>query len=443
MVKVLSSNYVLLNCSEADKEILKYTLLTEEDKRNISELKERFKKRKYALAIEDLYKLHKNYYPTSKIALMYGVGVRQIQRIFTELGLNRDKSMAMIISSNDNLKYEDKSLKKVPLITSTPIKDLELPSTLQNFLIYLSTIKGKSPNTVDGYKMDLILFFRFIKRHKGLYPKNTPISNIAIGDIDKDFIKSINLTDFYAFLSFLENDRKNTSYTRARKVAALKSFFKFLQIKAKILDENPTEELEAPKILKRHPVYLSLEESKELLSSVDYDEKHPKRDFCILTLFLNCGLRLSELCSINISSIKDDTLTIIGKGNKERTVYLNHACIKAISAYMRERNIKDILPQHKDALFISDHKSRINKSTIQKIIKKYITLAGLDPEKYSTHKLRHTAATLMYKYGNVDIRSLQMILGHENINTTQIYTHVDDEKLREAVALNPLSDEDF
>lgn len=443
----MKQNYTIVNFSKKDEIALKSFVLSKEDQDIVSEMMDRFKKRAFYPAIENLYKLHKLQYPTSAIAEIYGVGIRQVQRIFNNLGLNRDKSEAMIISINQSLNDNTNktktifSQKEVDSPSRAPINEVFLPLCLEDFLNYLSVIKGRSNNTVLGYKLDLILFFRFIIKHKRLCPPNIPITDIYIGDIQDDLIKNIKLTDFYAFLSFLENKRSNSSYARARKVAALKSFFKFIHTKAKIIDENPTLELESPKILKRHPLYLSLDESKNLLSSVELDKKHRKRDFCIITLFLNCGLRLSELCSINISNIKEDTLTIIGKGNKERTVYLNKACIRAISDFMTERAKIEILPSQKDALFISDHKGRINKSTVQKIIKKYLMAAGLDTEKYSPHKLRHTAATLMYKYGNVDIRSLQLILGHENINTTQIYTHVDDERLREAVSLNPLSEE--
>jgi len=315
-----------------------------------------------------------------------------------------------------------------------------IPERLIEFLNYLSVIKGKSINTVAGYKIEITLFFRFLKLYKGLSPKNIEFEDILIKDIEDDFIKNIKLGDFYAFLSFVEKQRNNSAYARARKVAALKSFFKYLYTKAKIINENPTSDLETPKINKRNPVYLTLGESKDLLNSVDGTYKHSNRDFCIITLFLNCGLRLSELCSINISKIKDDTLTIIGKGNKERTVYLNKSCLRAISQYMEERNLMGILPEYKDSLFISERKCQLNKRTVERLIKKYIGEAGLDMEKYTPHKLRHTAATLMYKYGNVDIISLQKILGHENVSTTQIYTHVDDEKLREAVNSNPLND---
>lgn len=319
------------------------------------------------------------------------------------------------------------------------IYDPNIPESMNDFLNYLGTIRGKSKNTMDGYKFDLIMFFKFLKLYRGKVPNNSDFDQIQINDIDDNFIRRIRLSDLFAFISFAENYRNNGSYARARKVATLKSFFKYLYGKAKIIDENPAAELESPKINKRNPIYLTLDESKDLLNAIN--GKYKERDLCIITLFLNCGLRLSELCGIDISRIKGDTLTVIGKGNKERTVYLNKACLKTIDNYLHVRNQEFDKIKDRDALFISKNYTRINKRSVELLVKKYIEKAKLDTEKYTPHKLRHTAATLMYKYGNVDIRSLQKILGHENVSTTQIYTHVDDDKLREAVKSNPLSDE--
>lgn len=319
--------------------------------------------------------------------------------------------------------------------------DNVIPKQVNDFLNYLGTIRGKSKNTIYNYKIDLTLFFRFMKLYRNLVPKNTVFEDIVISDVDDNFIKSINLPDLYAFISFAEKHRNNSNYARARKIATLKSFFKYLFNKAKILKENPTLELESPKIHSRNPVFLSLTESKALLKAVDGENR--ERDYCILTLFLNCGMRLSELIGIDIAKIKDDTLSIIGKGNKERTVYLNEVCLRAINNYLPVRASqadKIRIPEDKDALFLSRNNKRIAKRTVEMLVKKYIRKAALDAKKYSPHKLRHTAATLMYKYGDVDIRSLQQILGHESVSTTQIYTHVDDEKLREAVKSNPLND---
>jgi integrase/recombinase XerD len=315
------------------------------------------------------------------------------------------------------------------------IYDENLPSSLNEFLGYLTTVRGKSINTFDGYKVDIRLFLKYMKKLK--LKLKDDVEKIEIHDLDDDFFKTIRLGEIYSFINYITLSRDNSSYARARKTAAIKSFFNYLETKAKIIKENPARELESPKINKRHPVYLTLDQSRDLLNAIDGRNK--ERDYAIITLFLNCGLRLSELISINISKIKSDTLTVIGKGNKERTVYLNAACIKAINNYLSIRPKEGL--EEKDALFLSERKRRINKTTIEKLVKKYVKTAGIFNDKYTPHKLRHTAATLMYKHGNVDIRALQQILGHESISTTQIYTHIDDERLREAVKSNPLSQE--
>lgn len=406
--------------------------------------------RGYEYIIEDIFKLseiHK--LTTSQLSLIYDTGVRNIQIWLKELGLNRSiKKAKKINKKNFHTDIEFNSDKNsnsnnLTLINKFGIEILEsknLPQSLSSFLDYLETIKGKSPNTIKAYEIDLSLFFKFLKVYKGLVTDtDLEFEEIDIKDINNDFIRNIKLTDIYAFLSFSEKQRGNGTYARARKVAALKSYFKYLQGKAKIIDENPTFDLESPKISKRHPIYLTLDESINLLSSLDKKSKNYHRDYCILTLFLNCGMRLSELCGIRLDKIKGDTLTIIGKGNKERTVYLNDACLKAIENYLKFRDDSKALPEDKEYLLLSSRFKPINKRTVELLVKKHITNSGLENEKYTPHKLRHTAATLLYKHGNVDIRSLQSILGHENISTTQIYTHVDEEILREAANSNPLS----
>jgi integrase/recombinase XerD len=320
------------------------------------------------------------------------------------------------------------------------IYDDKLPYVLNEFLGYLFTIRGKSPNTISGYKVDLKLFLKFTKKTKQKI-NNDNIEEIDIMDIDEDFLKTIRLGDLYSFVNYITLKRNNSNYARARKIAAIKSYFNYLETKMKIIKENPSRELESPKINKRHPVYLTLDQSKELLNVIDGRNK--ERDYAIISIFLNCGLRLSELVGINISKINEDTLTVIGKGNKERTVYLNSACIRAIQSYILIRPKTGILEGDKDALFLSERKKRIDKRTIELLVKKYIlSTTGVFNTKFTPHKLRHTAATLMYKYGNVDIRALQEILGHESVSTTQIYTHLDEDKLRQAVNSNPLADEE-
>ncbi|HOQ76135.1 MAG TPA: tyrosine recombinase XerC [Thermoclostridium sp.] len=311
----------------------------------------------------------------------------------------------------------------------------DLPDIAVEFLNYMLTIRNKSLKTVQEYYYDLRTFFRFIKltKHPGF--KDADFDTIDVRDITLDDIKKIDLADLYSFMSYTSRMRDNTAVTRARKVASLRSLYKYLFSKAKLIDYNPAAELDSPKVVHRLPKYLNIDESIQLLESVEGDNR--ERDYAILVLFLNCGLRLSELVGINLSDIRGNTLTVIGKGNKERTIYLNQACLNAIDAYRRVRPVEGV--KDKNALFLSERKQRISPKTVQYLVKKYIAAAGLDTRKYSTHKLRHTAATLMYKHGNVDIRALQSILGHASIATTEIYTHVDDEQLRRAVENNPLS----
>lgn len=313
-----------------------------------------------------------------------------------------------------------------------------MPIILEDYLNYMETIRGKSPNTVKEYFFDLRTFFRFLKVRYKMVEKNTPFEDIDITDIDIKTIQKVTIQDLYAYISFVDKIRGNGNYAKSRKVASIRSFFNYLKTKVKLIDENPAIGLEFPKTDIRQPIYLTLEEAEKLLNSVSTNaiEEYKKRDYAIITLFLNCGMRLSELVSIDIDKIRNDTLTVIGKGNKERTIYLNEACIDAVADYM---SVRPKVPNDEKALFISKRKNRISTRAVQHMIDKYLKLSGLDTHVYSTHKLRHTAATLMYKYGNVDIRALQEILGHENISTTQIYTHIDDERLRDAVKSNPLA----
>lgn len=307
------------------------------------------------------------------------------------------------------------------------------PSPLCDFLEYLETIKGKSTKTVSEYFLDLRTFYRYLALKFNL-TNEKEFSNIDINLIDIDILKKLRLNDLHSFISYIDKERNNSNRTKARKVASLRSYFKYLNSIINVLDENPALNLETPKTNIRHPVYLTLDESKQLLESIDGQNK--ERNFAIIILFLNCGMRLSELIGINIDDFKEDTLTVIGKGNKERTIYLNKSCIDAINLYLKVR--PDAKLGHEKALFLSNRKIRISQKAVQHVVKKLINAAGLDNSKYSPHKLRHTAATLMYKHGNVDIRALQEILGHESVSTTQIYTHIDDERLRKAVESNPL-----
>jgi len=318
------------------------------------------------------------------------------------------------------------------------LQDSSFP-ILQQFLGYLGTIKGKSPKTVDEYYLDLRTFFRFFKSDRKLVPsEDTEFLEISIDDITLEQIGSVTLSDVYRYMNFLQNTRKNGAAARSRKVSSLRTFFKYLTVTTGMLKENPILQLETPKIKKSLPKYLTLEQSKQLLS--EPEGIYRERDFCMITLFLNCGIRLSELVGINLSDIRrsgeERSMRVVGKGNKERVVYLNDACLAAIDEYLRVRP-RD-LRQDRDALFISKQNKRISNKTVQYIIKKYLSEAGL--EQYSTHKLRHTAATLMYQYGHVDVRVLKEILGHENLATTEIYTHLSNQQMQEAIESNPLAE---
>lgn len=312
-----------------------------------------------------------------------------------------------------------------------------LPQLVQQYLIYIEAIKGHSELSVLEYASDLRTFFRFLAKEKGLCPRNTADEEIDLSPIDLTFIQSVNLTDAYQFLIYCKNVRKNNETTRARRVVAIRRFYNYLSENLGLIEKNPMKSLDAPKTKKSLPKYLTLEEAEKFLSVID--GKYKERDYAIATLFLNCGMRLSELVSINYNDIKDDgSLTIIGKGNKERIVYLNQACIDAVIAYMKVRphdGVKD------KALFLSSRNQRISPKTVQHIVYSYLDKAGFGDRGLSVHKLRHTAATLMYQHGNVDLLLLKEILGHENLGTTEIYTHISDDATKKAIESNPLSKE--
>ncbi len=318
------------------------------------------------------------------------------------------------------------------------------PEYLNAFLDYSATILNKSPNSIKEYNYDLTMFLRFIKIHFNMV-KDIEFDQINISDISIKDIEKIKLEDIHAFLAYLSNTYHSKAATRARKASTIRVFFKYLTQKTGLLKINPAQNLENPKQDRRLPKYLSLDDSRKLLdATLDEDNRNYQRDYAIITLFLNCGMRLSELVGINIKDIdfSDCKLNVIGKGNKERTIYLNNACMKALTDYLDVRPKEGIKRDSKNsekALFLSERRERISNRTVQYIVNKELEKAGLDTKKYSVHKLRHTAATLMYQYGQVDIRALQELLGHESISTTEIYTHVNNEQIRNAVESNPLA----
>ena len=311
----------------------------------------------------------------------------------------------------------------------------EAPPILRDFLVYHETIQGHSRRTVDEYYLDLRNFFRYLKQSKQLVSKDVPLDDISIADVDLDLARNITLTDIYSYMNYLSRDRGLNNTSRARKVATIRSFYKYLTNKAKLLEVNPVQDLDSPRLKKSLPKYLNLEESLELLDSVD--GKNSSRDYCILALFLNCGLRISELVGLNKTDVRGDQLRVLGKGNKERMLYLNDACQRALENWLTERDSLTLVDQN--ALFVTlQNRRRISTAAVHKLVKKHLAAAGLDSSQYSSHKLRHTAATLMLQNG-VDVRTLQEVLGHDHLNTTQIYTHVDNEDLRTAARANPLS----
>ena len=310
----------------------------------------------------------------------------------------------------------------------------EAPPILRDFLVYHETIQGHSHRTVDEYYLDLRNFFRFLKQNKNLASQDTPLDDISIADVDLPLVRDVTLTDIYSYMNYLSRDRGLNNTSRARKVATIRSFYKYLTNKAKLLETNPVQDLDSPRLKKSLPKYLNLEESMDLLDNVD--GKNSNRDYCILTLFLNCGLRISELVGLNIADVRGDQLRVLGKGSKERMLYLNEACQRALTDWLDERSAMTLVDQN--ALFVTlQNRRRISTAAVHKLVKKHLSAAGLDSTQYSSHKLRHTAATLMLQNG-VDVRTLQEVLGHDHLNTTQIYTHVDNDDLRAAARANPL-----
>ena len=325
----------------------------------------------------------------------------------------------------------------------------DCPQILKDFLTYHETIKGQSQLTISEYYLDLRMFLRFVKLMRNDMPIQTRLDDIDIRDINLEFISKIDSSDVFDFLSYLANDRtanpdnKIPEYgisptSRARKLSAIKSFYKYLTVRTKQLEENPVAELEYPKLRKSLPKYLTMEQSARLLACVDGQNK--LRDYAILMLFLNCGIRRSELVGLNITDVYEDRIRVVGKGNKERFVYFGTPCKKAIDAYMVERSKKQLTDNR--ALFASRNGNRISVTAVHRLVDKALLQAGIDPTQYSAHKLRHTAATMMLS-GGVDVKTVQEVLGHENLNTTQIYTHIENTELKIAAEANPLSKLDF
>lgn len=328
-------------------------------------------------------------------------------------------------------------------------KFYDCPQILRDFLTYHENIKGQSPRTISEYYLDLRMFLRFIKLMRNDMPINTSLDDIPIKDVDLKFVGSITTSEIFDFLSYLANDRPlnpDSTFTdygiepaaRSRKLSAIKSFYKYLTVRTKQLQENPVADLEYPKLRKSLPKYLTMSQAAALLQAVS--GQNAKRDYAILMIFLNCGIRRSELVGLNITDVYEDRIRVVGKGNKERIVYFGSSCRKALDAYLEERN-KMTLTDNR-ALFGSRNGNRISVTAVHRLVDKALLKAGLDTTQFSAHKLRHTAATMMLS-GGVDVKTVQEVLGHENLNTTQIYTHIENTELKLAAEANPLSKLDF
>lgn len=324
----------------------------------------------------------------------------------------------------------------------------KFPERANEYVIYLSSVTDRSPLTIEGYIRDLRLFFEYIAKEKG-YINNSLISKenkneqeqIDLSFIDDKILSEITLKDIHSFLAYCNSERNNSAVTRSRKSSSIKGFFKYIADKMNYIDHNPASQLQVTAKKKELPKYLTLEQSKALLAAVNGANK--ERDYCILTLFLNCGLRLAELVGLNLSdfNLDEKTLRVTGKGNKQRVLYLNKACVDAIMGYLNVRQHDGVKGEDRNALFLSRLNKRLGRLSVQQMVYRYLAAIGLDGNHYSVHKLRHTAATLMYQYGNADVLVIKDVLGHENLSTTEIYTHLQNEQVKDAIMKNPLSGE--
>lgn len=314
-----------------------------------------------------------------------------------------------------------------------------LPPTVDEYISELLIVKARSEATVTQYITDLYLFFCYLENYDTTLSPGQDRKFYDLSHIDIDYLSKITLKDINNFLIFCGSDRTNSPKTRARKASSIRGFFKYISEKMNYIDHNPAAQLQVAPPKKALPKYLTLEQSIALLDSVKGENK--ERDYCILTLFLNCGLRLAELCSLNVNDVnfENETMIVTGKGNKQRVVYLNDACISAIKNYLLVRPAGSLKGEDRKALFISRLNKRIGRQAVQLMVYHYLEEIGLNGQHYSVHKLRHTAATLMYQHGEVDVLILKDMLGHEQLSTTEIYTHLENKQLRDAAKKNPLS----
>ena len=307
------------------------------------------------------------------------------------------------------------------------------------YVRYLEVISGKSPNTAFSYYCDLRGFSRFMKRRRGLVPEDAELKDIDPKGLDTAFWGSVTKEDIYEYLYFLNRECGNKKSSTARRLASLHGFYDYLVNQVNKLTEDPTAAIKPPKQDKVLPKYLTAEQSMELLESTQTQSDFPERDYCMVVLFLNCGMRLSELVGMDLGDIdlEQRQIRLFGKGHKERMVYLNDACVDALQRYLSKRNTLEGLQPKEKAVFVTRRrKERISNRRVEQLVTGAMKAAGL--KGFSTHKLRHTAATLMYQTGNVDILTLKQLLGHSSVGTTQIYTHLQEFQVRAAIEENPL-----
>lgn len=318
------------------------------------------------------------------------------------------------------------------------IKPKECPPYLNEFFTYQRVVKIKAERTLESYYIDLRLFLRYVKAVNGDVAPDTPLNNIVISDIPLEYVRDFSKLDVLNYLSYVATERNNTAKTRHRKLASLKVFYNCLYRDLNLIPEDPTKDVDYPKMHEHLPKFLTLDDCIRLLENMDKDDPYYYRDYCIITLFLNCGMRLSELVGLNLQDINLDerTMRLLGKGNKERIIHINDACASSIVQYVTERKPSPVEP---NALFLSKRGTRITNRRVQQIVDNALRDSNLDHKGYSTHKLRHTAATLMYQHGKVDTLILKEILGHKSISTTEIYTHISNESVKEAMDASPLA----
>ena len=324
------------------------------------------------------------------------------------------------------------------IMAAQKINPKECPYYLNEFFTYQRVVKLKAERTLESYYIDLRLFLRYVKLTKGNIDPETPLNDITISDIPLELVKNFTKLDVLNYLSYVATDRQNTAKTRHRKLASLKVFYKCLYRDLNLIPENPTKDVDYPKMHEHLPKFLTLDDSIKLLENMNTEDPFYLRDYCIITLFINCGMRLSELVGLNMQDVNlnERSMRLLGKGNKERIIHINDACADAIVQYLSERTPSEAEP---NALFLSNRGTRITNRRVQQIVDAALKDSNLDNQGYSTHKLRHTAATLMYQHGNVDTLILKEILGHKSISTTEIYTHIANDSVKEAMDASPLA----